>query len=93
MNISNHHLELFEHLIPPGRVHQPRPCDPGSAHLLLLVDDLPGLYERLRRVAVAFLSEPVRVEAGPDRGGYGVHLRGPNGILVELSQPPAPPVS
>lgn len=87
---SNHHLELFEYLVPAGQPHQPRPCDPGSAHLSLLVDDLPGLYAQLHQVAVAFLSEPVRIAAGPNRGGYGVYLRDPNGILIELFQPPAP---
>ena len=31
---------------------------------------------------------PVRVGAGPNAGGYGVYLRDPNGILIELFQPP-----
>ncbi len=30
----------------------------------------------------------VVVAAGPNRGGYGVYLRDPNGILIELFQPP-----
>ncbi len=87
---SVHHVELFEYLTPLGQPHEPRPCDPGSAHLSLLVDDLPGLYQRLRADGVAFVSEPVRVEAGPNAGGYGVYLRDPNGILIELFQPPRP---
>jgi catechol 2,3-dioxygenase-like lactoylglutathione lyase family enzyme len=85
---SAHHVELFQYLTPPGKAHAPRPCDPGSCHLSLLVDDLPGLYERLRADGVAFVSEPVRVDAGPNRDGYGVYLHDPNGILLELFQPP-----
>jgi catechol 2,3-dioxygenase-like lactoylglutathione lyase family enzyme len=87
---SAHHVELFEYLTPAGQPHQPRPCDPGSAHLSLLVDDLPGLHRRLAAAGVAFVSEPVRIEAGPNTGGYGVYLRDPNGVLVELFQPPRP---
>src|SRR5262245_65430484 len=64
---SVHHVELFEYLSPPGRPHEPRPCDPGSAHLSLLVDDLPALHERLRGDGVAIVSEPVRVERSEER--------------------------
>ncbi|MCI0465175.1 MAG: VOC family protein [Gemmataceae bacterium] len=85
---SAHHVELFEYLRPPGQAYVPRPCDPGSAHLALLVDDLPALYQRLRAEGVAFVSEPVPIDAGPNAGGYGVYLRDPNGVLIELFQPP-----
>jgi catechol 2,3-dioxygenase-like lactoylglutathione lyase family enzyme len=85
---SAHHVELFEYLTPPGRPCAPRPCDPGSAHLALLVDDLPTLYQRLRAEGVAFVSEPVGIDAGPNAGGFGVYLRDPSGVLIELFQPP-----
>jgi catechol 2,3-dioxygenase-like lactoylglutathione lyase family enzyme len=87
---SAHHVELFEYLTPPGQPCRPRPCDPGSAHLALLVDDLPVLYARLSAEGVAFVSEPVRIDAGPNAGGYGVYLRDPGGVLIELFQPPRP---
>ncbi len=86
---SNYHLELFEYLTPAGKAHQPRPCDPGSSHLALLVDDLPALYARLRSSDAEFVSEPVLIDAGPNRGGYAAYVRDPNGILIELFQPPA----
>ena len=85
---SSHHVELFEYLDPPGKSYQPRPCDAGSAHLSLLVRDLPALYSELRAKGVSFVSEPVLITAGPNRGGYGVYLRDPNGILLELFKPP-----
>lgn len=87
-----HHVELFEYLSPRGVAVEPRPCDPGSCHLSLLVDDLPALCEQLAATGVAFVSPPVPITAGPNRGGYGVYCRDPNGILVELFQlPPALP--
>jgi catechol 2,3-dioxygenase-like lactoylglutathione lyase family enzyme len=85
---SNHHVELFEYLHPRGQAHRSRPCDPGSVHLSLLVDDLPGLHSELQTTGVAFVSGPVQIEAGPNRGGYGIYLTDPNGILIEFFQPP-----
>jgi catechol 2,3-dioxygenase-like lactoylglutathione lyase family enzyme len=85
---SNHHVELFQYLAPAGSPHHPRPCDPGSTHLSLLVDDLPALYRLLQPRGVRFVSEPVLIDAGPNKGGYGVYLHDPNGVLIELFQPP-----
>ena len=85
---ASHHVELFQDLSPPGETYRPRPCDIGSSHLALLVDDLPSLYRRLQAEGVRFTSEPVMIEAGPNRGGYGVYLHDPNGVLIELFQPP-----
>jgi catechol 2,3-dioxygenase-like lactoylglutathione lyase family enzyme len=85
---GGHHVELFQYLSPTGQPHRPRPCDPGSTHLSLLVDDLPGLSRDLVGKGAEFVSPPVPVTAGPNRGGFGVYLRDPNGILIELFQPP-----
>ena len=63
----------------------------GTPHLCLLTDDLPALYERLVAAGVdTFVSPPVLVDTGFNTGGYGLYLRDPDGILVELFQP-APP--
>jgi catechol 2,3-dioxygenase-like lactoylglutathione lyase family enzyme len=87
---SGHHVELFEYLQPAGRAHQPRPCDPGSAHLALLVDDLRALSDKLRERGVPNVGEPVSIDAGPNRGAQALYLSDPNGILIELFQPPKP---
>src|SRR5262249_36563659 len=85
---SLHHVELFQYIHPAGEKYRPRPCDPGSCHLSMLVEDLPGYYQQLKAKGVAFTSEPVLIDAGPNRGGYGVYLGDPNGVLIELFQPP-----
>jgi len=85
---SAHHVELFEYVTPPGQPCRPRPCDPGSSHLSLLVDDLPALCARLAAEGVELVSAPVRIDAGPNAGGWAVYLRDPNGILLEFFQPP-----
>jgi catechol 2,3-dioxygenase-like lactoylglutathione lyase family enzyme len=88
---SGHHVELFQYLTPVGESHLPRPCDPGSCHLALLVDDLPALYAVLAGEGIEFVSAPVAITVGPNAGGYGLYLRDPNGILIELFQPPRTP--
>jgi catechol 2,3-dioxygenase-like lactoylglutathione lyase family enzyme len=85
---SPHHVELFEYVVPRGQPVHPRPCDPGSVHLSLLVDDLPSFYEQLKGRGVDAVSSPVLITTGPNRGGYGIYLKDPNGILIELFQPP-----
>src|SRR5262245_41184549 len=86
---SDHHVELFQYFNPVGQPYRPEPCDPGSVHLSLLVDDLPELYQQMRaRGGAAFVSGPVEITAGPNRGGCALYVRDPNGILVELFQPP-----
>jgi catechol 2,3-dioxygenase-like lactoylglutathione lyase family enzyme len=86
---GDHHLELFEYLQPQGNGVYPRPCDPGSCHLSFLVDDLPASYAQLQGKGIAFVSPPVLITAGPNRGAYGLYLRDPNGILIELFQLPS----
>lgn len=87
---GGHYVELFQYLKPPGQSVAPRPCDPGSTHLSLLTGNLPALYQKLKGRGVDFVGAPVLITAGPNRGGYGVYLRDPNGILLELFQPPHP---
>lgn len=82
-----YHVELFQYVEPAGQTYRPRPCDPGSTHLSLLVDDLPALYRELHGRGVTFVSEPVEIDGGPNRGAFGLYLRDPNGILIELFQP------
>ena len=64
----------------------------GASHLCFLVEDLPALYEQLREQGVdSFVSPPVEVDTGVNKGGYALYLRDPDGISVELFQPPATP--
>ena len=71
----------------PSRIE---PRDVGTAHLCFVVDDLPAVYERLRRAPASIPSSARRslVDTGINTGGYGVYLRDPDGIVVEIFQPP-----
>lgn len=87
---AQHHVELFQYLTPAtvATDYRPRPCDAGSHHLALLVTDLAELCLELRSHGVELLSDPVAVTSGPNAGAWAVYVRDPNGILIELFQPP-----
>jgi catechol 2,3-dioxygenase-like lactoylglutathione lyase family enzyme len=87
---GDHVIELFEYVAPDGRSPgRLEPRDVGVSHLCLVVDDLPALYERLVDAGVdTFVSPPVVVDTGINTGGLALYLRDPDGIPVELFQPP-----
>jgi catechol 2,3-dioxygenase-like lactoylglutathione lyase family enzyme len=86
---GDHVVELFEYLAPPGGAVETEPKNVGVSHLCFLTDDLPALHARLADAGVEFISPPVAVDTGINAGGYGLYLRDPDGIVVELFQPPA----
>jgi catechol 2,3-dioxygenase-like lactoylglutathione lyase family enzyme len=87
---GEHVIELFEYLAPEGEKADVAPCNVGASHLSFVVDDLHGFYERLRERGVdSFVSPPIDVDSGSSRGGFALYLRDPDGITVELFQPPA----
>ncbi len=88
---AEHELELFEYLAPRGERADVEPPNVGASHVCFLVDDLPALYEQLRERGVdSFVSPPVAVDTGMNRGGWSLYLKDPDGITVELFQPPDP---
>jgi catechol 2,3-dioxygenase-like lactoylglutathione lyase family enzyme len=83
---GGHIIELFEYLSPAPEPVMPEPRRVGNAHVCFLVDDLRATYERLRAQGVDFVSPPVEVDTGVNRGALGLYLRDPDGITVELLQ-------
>ena len=88
---GGHMVELFEFERPEMRGGPREPRDVGPTHLCILVDDLEADYERLRAAGVEFFSAPVLVTHGVNEGGLGVYLRDPDGVILELFQPPQKP--
>jgi len=87
---SEHVIELFEYMAPQGGKADVEPRNVGASHLCFVVDDLRALYERLRGRGIAsFVSPPVDVDTGINRGALGLYLRDPDGITVELFQKPS----
>lgn len=85
---SGHHLELVEYVAPRGEHADVATKNPGSGHLAFIVRDIQGAYRRLKDAGVVFRSEPVAITEGRNRGGYTVYFLDPDGITLELVQPP-----
>jgi catechol 2,3-dioxygenase-like lactoylglutathione lyase family enzyme len=81
-------LELIEYVEPAGVPVDTRTLNPGTAHLCVVTDDLAGLHRRLSDAGVPCCSEPVPLPTGPNAGGWSVYCTDPDGITVELFQPP-----
>ena len=87
---GEHVIELFEYLSPEGKRADVEPRNVGASHLCFLVANLGALYDSLlARGVTSFVSPPVEVDTGINRGGLGLYLRDPDGITIELFQPPS----
>jgi catechol 2,3-dioxygenase-like lactoylglutathione lyase family enzyme len=76
-------LELLCYRSPEGQPHRPRACDPGAAHVCMVVEDLDATYAALRAGGAALHARPAQLGAGTKM----VYIRDPDGILVEVIQP------
>jgi len=81
-------IELFEYRQPETARKDLEPRNVGNAHICFVVDDLPKMYERLLEHNVSTFSEPVEIDTGVNTGGFGLYARDPDGITIELFQPP-----
>jgi lactoylglutathione lyase len=82
-------LELIQYLEPPGTVRELTSNEPGAGHLCFDVPDIRAAYEQLLARGVRFRSEPVEISSAANRGAWAVYLLDPDGITIELRQPPA----
>ena len=66
-----------------------RLCDYGAGHLCFYVDDIDGLFGRLRGLGYETRSEGVvNINAGPNTGARSIYFLDPDGYPVELFQRP-----
>ena len=87
---GGHKIELLEYLAPPdrGKHVDLRPCDIGSVHVALLVDDLEAVLESIAASGWKAVGKPQTLTSGPNTGKRVVYVRDPDGTTIELMQPP-----
>jgi lactoylglutathione lyase len=85
---SGHQLELIEYVAPVGKRIQLDTPNPGVSHLAFEVEDIHQLYKRFSELGVRFKSEPVAIDYGRNKGGFSVYFLDPDGITLEMVQPP-----
>jgi catechol 2,3-dioxygenase-like lactoylglutathione lyase family enzyme len=85
-----HKIELLEYLAPPERKKHVdlRPCDVGSVHIALLVDDLDAVLEKIAASGWKAAGQPQTLTAGPNAGKRVVYARDPDGTTIEFMQMP-----
>ena len=81
-------IELIEYITPKSKKIDLTTCNPGVAHVAFVVDDIQKMYEDLSAKGVEFNSEPSRSDGGPLEGWGMVYMKGPDGITIELMEPP-----
>lgn len=71
--------------VPPGTIHS------GAVHLCLAVPDVAAARDRALAAGGTQASKQiVEIPAGPFKGARHVFVRDPDGVSIELRQPPAP---
>jgi catechol 2,3-dioxygenase-like lactoylglutathione lyase family enzyme len=88
---GGHKIELLEYLAPPDRTKHTdlRPCDVGSVHVALMVNDLNAVLQRIVASGWKTAGKPQTLQSGPNAGKRVVYVRDPDGTTIEFMQPPA----
>lgn len=85
-------IELFEFEGVERHGASARPCDFGSGHFCLYVDDAEAMLERVQALGYSSRSDVVRFGGEPFGGARAVYLVDPDGYHVELFQPRSVPL-
>lgn len=83
-----HIIELIEYRGIEQRRLDPRLSDIGAAHLALFVEDLALVIARADQQGWTAMGSPQTVPDGPWAGTRVMYLKDPDGIFIELMQPP-----
>ena len=85
--LGGHCIELLQYHQPAERAHlRPRPCDVGSVHLALRVDDIDAVLAAAADSGWQPAGEPQTMATGARAGTRFVYMHDPDGTLIELIQ-------
>jgi len=86
---GGHKIELLEYLAPPDRKHVDlRPCDVGSVHVALTVDNLDAVLSAIAASGWKAAGKPQTLQSGPNAGKRVVYVRDPDGTTIEFMEVP-----
>ena len=83
-------LELIEYVGSAKNSSNSKVDNIGSGHICFNVDDMKDTVDTLKAKGIRFLGAPVVIPAGTNKGGFVVYALGPDGVVTEFIQPPAP---
>ena len=82
-----HKIELLEYLAPADRKRVSlRPCDVGSVHVALLVEDLDAVLAQIAASGWKAAGKPQTLTKGPNAGKRVIYVRDPDGTTIEFMQ-------
>ena len=85
-----HRIELLEYLAPSSRKRADlQPCDVGSAHVALTVDNLDAVLHTIAAHGWLAAGSPQTLKTGPNARLRVVYVRDPDGTIIEFMQPPS----
>jgi len=85
---DNGNIELIQYVSPKGKQLDLATCNTGVAHLAFIVDDIDKAYKEWSAKGVKFIHEPQWAAAGALKGWGISYFRGPDGITMEIMEPP-----
>ena len=87
---GGHKIELLEYLAPPDRKQHVdlRPCDVGSVHIALTVDNLDAVLSTIAASGWRAAGKPQTLKTGPNAGKRVVYVRDPDGTTIEFMEMP-----
>ncbi|MEP7014125.1 MAG: VOC family protein [Verrucomicrobiota bacterium] len=90
LKAPGHKIELLQYHAPPDRKRHVdiRPCDLGSVHLALTVDDLDAVLSAIAASGWKATGKPQTLKSGPNAGKRVLYVRDPDGTTIEFMQPP-----
>jgi lactoylglutathione lyase len=78
-------LELVEYVRPKGPKVNSETCNPGAAHIALVVDDIQKAFIDLSINGVIFVNPPAWAPGNDGSGRWSVcYVKGPDDITIEL---------
>ncbi len=84
-----HKIELLEYHAPSDRKRVDlRPCDVGSVHVALTVDNLDAVLSTIASSGWKAAGKPQTLKSGPNAGKRVIYVRDPDGTTIEFMQPP-----
>ncbi|MDQ6616554.1 MAG: VOC family protein [Actinomycetota bacterium] len=82
-------LELLQYLGRDDEPYDPGTAHPGNVHVCLQVRDMDAMHAHAVACGARAVSErPIDVKVGPRAGSRLAYLRDPDGVTIELVQPP-----
>jgi glyoxylase I family protein len=87
---GGHKVELLEYLAPADRKRHAdlRPCDAGSVHVALVIDDLDAVLSAINVSGWNAAGKSQTLQSGPNAGKRVVYVHDPDGTTIEFMQQP-----